>query len=902
MPNVFISYAREDQAFVRRLHQALTEWAPPKDVWVDLEDIPPAAAWRREIMEAIDAAESFVFVISPEALASPVCRQELERATLGSKRCIPILGRKPEDERAIPDILRERNWVDFRDDFVRACALLVEAVDTDLEWVRAHTWLHDRTMNWQSRNRADTALLRGVELQEALKWEAVASTGKQPPLNALHHDFVRTSQLWEAGEIERWKNLYAVASSRQIAVQAEIAQGPLPPLLAVESFRTRDIFESRRALWSVGERYAQVRHYLEGHTGSVLGLAFDPAGETLASASWDLSIGLWDLRTRRPVRDRLLGHRGPVAALVFNPRSGALVSAGYDNTLLSWDLATGRSRTLAEADEPMLCLAFSPNGELLAAGSQAGFVFLLHADTGRPIARGVRGHSAALSGVSFAPSGKEIVSASVAGEIAFWDLAARPLQFSGFRADDGVTSLAVSSRGVIAWGERSGSVIVLDRGEENPRPTRLFRHGGQVSGLAFSPSGRLLASAGSDRHVIVWDFERQGARFDLQGHAEAVLCVAFSPDERTLASGGWDKAIAIRETEPRRPQALRGSRSPITSLAFASDGRALACASLMGGGTLWDLASLEARATIAGTAVAGGSAARYFALRTPEGSVEVRRFESAEPVGEPYTLEGAKIDWFALSAEGARLVCASGGTAQTFDVGSGTPKARRALHAAGNITALALSADGALLVSGSDDGRIRRWNAETLDPIGEDLLGHAAPVITLATTPDGSLLASGDTDDTIRLWTLSDGSSQRLAGHLRVDTKQHHGQATLGGLMAGLGRQITGLSFAPDGRMLASVGGGGNVLLWDTRTGRGLLAAPLQGHKFGAHCVAFAPDGQTLASGGGDEVLLWTVGPQAIAARMEPIANRNLTHDEWRLFVGDEPYRLTAPALQEPGT
>src|SRR5690349_1737462 len=78
--DVFISYAREDQVFVRRLHEALTRRRPPKKVWVDLNDIPPAAAWRREVLEAIDSAENFVFVISPDSLASAVCREELARA------------------------------------------------------------------------------------------------------------------------------------------------------------------------------------------------------------------------------------------------------------------------------------------------------------------------------------------------------------------------------------------------------------------------------------------------------------------------------------------------------------------------------------------------------------------------------------------------------------------------------------------------------------------------------------------------------------------------------------------------------------------------------------------------------------------------------------------------------
>ena len=64
---IFISYSRKDAAFVRRLHQALA--ARQHETWVDWEGIAPSADWFREIEAAVDAADAFAFVLSPDALA-----------------------------------------------------------------------------------------------------------------------------------------------------------------------------------------------------------------------------------------------------------------------------------------------------------------------------------------------------------------------------------------------------------------------------------------------------------------------------------------------------------------------------------------------------------------------------------------------------------------------------------------------------------------------------------------------------------------------------------------------------------------------------------------------------------------------------------------------------------------
>jgi hypothetical protein len=110
--DVFLSYAREDLPFVRRLTAAFQSRG--RKVWVDLEDIIPSARWMEEIRTGITEADAVVFVITPDSVTSKVCRTELDYATEQSKRLVPILARQtPHDD--VPLALAELNWLSFLD-------------------------------------------------------------------------------------------------------------------------------------------------------------------------------------------------------------------------------------------------------------------------------------------------------------------------------------------------------------------------------------------------------------------------------------------------------------------------------------------------------------------------------------------------------------------------------------------------------------------------------------------------------------------------------------------------------------------------------------------------------------------------------------------------------------------
>lgn len=132
MTDVFMSYAREDSDFVRRIYEDLLKH--DRDAWVDWEDIPLTADWLAEAYAGIQGANAFVFIISPASVRSGPCRLELEHALANNKRFIPVLRQEvtdPDDLKQMHPSLSAHNWVKSReaDDYERAFAAILPPED-----------------------------------------------------------------------------------------------------------------------------------------------------------------------------------------------------------------------------------------------------------------------------------------------------------------------------------------------------------------------------------------------------------------------------------------------------------------------------------------------------------------------------------------------------------------------------------------------------------------------------------------------------------------------------------------------------------------------------------------------------------------------------------------------------
>jgi hypothetical protein len=205
MSKVFISYARADQGFARDLNLAFQK--SKHDIWTDWRSIPDSAEWRAEIFAAIEGSDNFLFIISPDSLRSSMCRQEIDHAIANKKRIITILYH-PVDQEELPSGLKEIQWISYPVlGFEATFRRLTTAIDTDMDWVRRHTQFLARAAQWEANGRDNGYLLHGMELKEAIQWLEQSATIKGGLLTKVEQQYIRTSEEWEAGELQRFAEL-----------------------------------------------------------------------------------------------------------------------------------------------------------------------------------------------------------------------------------------------------------------------------------------------------------------------------------------------------------------------------------------------------------------------------------------------------------------------------------------------------------------------------------------------------------------------------------------------------------------------------------------------------------------------------------------------------------------------
>jgi RNA polymerase sigma factor (sigma-70 family) len=622
---------------------------------------------------------------------------------------------------------------------------------------------------------------------------------------------------------------------------------------------------------------------LPGNSYSATSLAFAPDSKTLAVGYTRGSIVLWNCETAKMVRQFVAEVGGPihpVRSLTFTPDGKGLLSAGEDKVVRLWDPAAGKEvRRFSGHQNEVRCAALSSDGKILA--SAAGDDICLWETASGKMIRRLTGHKKSIRALAISASGKLLASGDQEGTIHLWETA-------------------------------TGAVRHRIRENAKRQQWAATRH---AHALAFSPDGQILAVGRADYSLNLWDAVTGNELHDIEGtgfnvytggtyHDGGIQCAVFSRDGKRLVFSR-DNALAWLDVKSGTEISLFPiQRGAVRRMIFRSDGKRLLMTSAdPDRGILeWDTASGRPIQRPAGpglyrslncfssdgkmAATADNSELHLWDTMTGK---EVRRIFLPLEKNNSNAIQEASF-----SPDGKRLAVAGplGNSAWLFDASTG--KLLQSMGPGKNWTFVhaRFSADSRLVAIVGNEA-IQFVGASSDWPRPSITLSKECISFASALSPDGRTLAlaSGEylreKNSIFGSYPGSRPPGSPPPGVLKVrelslwETASGKKRGTVPSPCS----RVHGLTFSPDGRLLAIAGDDRAVHVWDTVKGEWLRH--WQGHRGEVEALVFSPDGRRLASGSKDTTaLIWDVSRLAKETRRCAPLPRQALEELWSTLAG----------------
>ncbi|MBE0670822.1 MAG: TIR domain-containing protein [Anaerolineales bacterium] len=880
MTHIFISYSRKDLAIAEKIINALAK--DDLEPWIDWKSIPKGETFEREIQQGIEKAEIFLLLVSPDSVQSDWCNKEIAHAVKNGKRILPVVIRDTDLEDIHPEISK-RNWIFCReelDDFDKAIGETHKAIQTDYEWLKYHTKLLVKSLDWELRGD-NSLLLRGKNLKEVEQRIAEVSNKVDPQLTSLQQRYILSSRREE----ERRRNLtltisivvsvlmiilgvYAqiqgklatsqaalaraastqaieqrnIAFSRQLAAQAEDIRNrdpnflPLSILLAVESLDTRHAAytnDGRQTLLNTLSLFAplvvddQLNPPEEIMGNDITQVAISPDGQKVAFVQEGGVISVWNINewkeTRRIMSSTTAGTGSRVRLVSFCLESDLLISGTDSGIVQVWNLDTGQEIAKRKYNDQVFVVACSPNSEWVISG--------------------------------------EHKMVETTGEIDVWDIATGQEIYSVVvdssinlisMSQDGSTAAVAGDKQITVWSVETGVVYANILHPLSDDPYALDG----ITAIALSQDGKYVASGDGYQwgttliprtalggNIIVWSTGTGEKVISLEQDDE-ILDMEFNPDGTQLLTGSYDGSAVDWSLRTGEKISELKYGTPVRSVAYTNLGKWALATGDRGTIQVWDVArgwvvkQLVSEKQVVITSLDVTEDGHFVVAGDNEG--KIRAWEMIEQ--ERFFVnnnERFAIASVAFDPESERLV--AGGwdnvvRTWTTDTGKQLPP----IFHNDKVLSVAISPDGNYGASASADGIVKIWDPTTSKEIAE--LSQLRNIGSIAFSPDSKFLAISEgifprfgwffymsgiektTRASVIIWDLSTMKPYREFYH---------------------SGWVNSLAFDNSGRLLITGGDDQKAVVWDVQTGEALSSTL---HDERVNTVAFSPNGKWVAS------------------------------------------------------
>jgi len=602
------------------------------------------------------------------------------------------------------------------------------------------------------------------------------------------------------------------------------------------------------------------------HDLQVYSVEISPDGSLLATASMDGTARIWRMRDGAQLFE--LPHGDQVRTAKFSPDGRFVATASWDSSARIWEVATGKELSCFMHQDRVQTVAFTPDASLLLTGSMDRTARVWRISEGKESMRML--HSGEVSDVAINIDGKLVATASWDRTARIWDINTGR-ELTRISHDGNVYAVAFSPHGkfiATAGVDRTARLFDARTGGEICR----MCHNDRLHGIAFSQDSRMVASASSDRTARVWEADQRSATPRMV-HEDGVYKVKFSPNGKLIGTASMDGTTRVWEPTTGRELLRLVHDAGVNTVEFSRDSRLLATACMDCTARVWDLANgnevVRADHDFQVYSVDFSPDGRFLASGSMDHTARIWNTATGREVACLH--HDDQVHTVKFTPNGQFVVTASSdSSARLWDVAAAQEIA--CFRHNGPVDVAVFNRDGTLLVTGSSDRTARIWDIRERKEVAR--LQHEDRVYAVSLSPDERVLATASWDRKARLWTWPAGDEVRALTH------EH---------------QVCALDFDPKGEFLATASWDRTARVWELSSGREIARL---GHDERIHAVAFGPDGRFVATASMDctvQLRFWQTADliSQCCARL----TRNLSFEEWRLYLADEPYRKTCPDL-----